>query len=290
MSNPEVNSEFPAIDNLSQKLRVLFIHGGGWRKGADLSKQPFSQYLGSKFTNFHCEGMPNTSEFEKCIFQQANAILSFKPHIIVTKSQGGPTLLNLYQRGIYFGPAVITCPAVVPGIDNLILSTKVPYLIVGGTRDNEARPDLIEALYNKNKNENNNQLIERIWVDDIHSLKSLLIDENENDNGIDNGNVRDNMNDENGRGNIEEKEEQMFRNEKVVKITLYQCVKRCWESYLAMNENDRLPIDQFWAKKIPDDAFKGTYDWLPNNSNIKGDLENTRHKGAGGGNNCCCVL
>ena len=57
-----------------------------------------------------------------------------------------------------------------------------------------------------------------------------------------------------------------------------------------MNENDRLPIDQFWAKKIPDDAFKGTYDWLPNNSNIKGDLENTRHKGAGGGNNCCCVL
>jgi hypothetical protein len=56
-------------------LKVLFIHGGGWHVGQDLADQPFSHFLRKHFPDsFHVESMANTSEFEKCIMQQARAI------------------------------------------------------------------------------------------------------------------------------------------------------------------------------------------------------------------------
>ena len=60
---------------MSNSLKVLFIHGGGWHIDQDLADQPFSHYLRKHFPqSFHVESMANTSLFEACIMQQAKAI------------------------------------------------------------------------------------------------------------------------------------------------------------------------------------------------------------------------
>ena len=91
----------PTPETLSSSLKVLFIHGGGYGKGRDLAKQPFAKYLESHFNNTHIEHMENTSKFESCIRQQTEAIIKYKPHLIVCKSQGGPTLFQLLHRNIF---------------------------------------------------------------------------------------------------------------------------------------------------------------------------------------------
>lgn len=79
--------------------------------------------------------MKNTSDFEECVKQQVAAIRSFKPDVVIGKSQGGPTIMRLIHDKVWNGPSIICCGALVPGIDNFKLPPHVPFLIVNGSKD-----------------------------------------------------------------------------------------------------------------------------------------------------------
>ena len=204
----------PTTETLSSTLKVLFIHGGGWGKNRVLSQQPFAKYLESHFENTHIENMKNTSEFEKCIRQQTTAIIKYKPHLIVCKSQGGPTLFQLIHRNIWKGPSILCCPAIVPGIDNVKLLNNVPFIIVSGSKDVAVPLSRIDHIMNTNKQFVENNTLKKIIVDDNHGLLTLLNDEQCKENN------------------------------------LYKIIEKCWNMYLDINENKRRNINEFSANKV----------------------------------------
>eukprot|EP01084_Bolivina_argentea_P184085 317563_1 len=227
----------PSSQTLSSSLRVLFIHGGGWGANRDLSKQPFAKYLESHFHNTHIENMKNTGLFEACIRQQTGAIIKYKPHLIVCKSQGGPTLFQLLHRKIWNGPSVLCCPAVVPGIDNVKLVSDAPFLIVSGSNDVAVPVSRINWIMEENKEFVNKGTIQTCIVDDDHGLNTLLDDEQCPDNN------------------------------------LYNQIEKCWNMYLNMDVDKRRHIDNFAADKMPvyDENTENNTDWFrkkkPSNQN-----------------------
>ena len=232
----------PTSDTLSSTLKVLFIHGGGYRVNSDLSKQPFAQYLESHFENTHIENMKNTSLFEQCIRQQTKAIIEYKPHLIVCKSQGGPTLFQLLHRGIWRGPSVLCCPAIVPGIDNTKLVHDVPFLIVSGSNDVAVPLSRIDHIIKDNQQFVDNNTVDKCIVDDDHGLLTLLDDEKCPDNN------------------------------------LYNQIEKCWNMYLNMNVDERRSIDKFTTDKIPqyDKNTENNTDWFrKSNKSNENDTNDT---------------
>ncbi|ETO15253.1 hypothetical protein RFI_22113 [Reticulomyxa filosa] len=226
-----------------EDLRILFIHGGGWGVNRDLSKQPFAQYLREHYKNFHCEVMTNTSEFEKCVRTQIHAIVAFQPHVIVCKSQGGPTLLQLLHRSIFFfkkkkniphlkiytyntkkkknlsleiwcGPSVLCCPAVVRSIDNFAFSSEAPFLVVSGTKDVAVPVKVVNDLVAHNQELIDKYAnVDKIFVDDGHGLNCLLNDDDP--------------------------------------VNLGFCISKVWSMYLHMAPQVRRPLDKFSVSQVP---------------------------------------
>jgi len=160
---------------MSNSLKVLFIHGGGWHIDQDLADQPFSHYLRKHFPqSFHVESMANTSLFEACIMQQAKAIQKFQPDIVVGKSQGGPTIFQLINRGYWRGPSVLCCPAVVRGFDEVKLPKDVPFIICMGNQDIAVKTEIGHWIKSQNPNDN----VRLVFVDGGHDLSCLLEDSN----------------------------------------------------------------------------------------------------------------
>lgn len=162
---------------MTEELRVLFIHGGGYATDRDLTKQKFSVYLSSKFKNFHCEHMTNTSDGPRCIKEQIQAISKFKPDLIVTKSQGGSLILELIHKGFWNGPTVMCCPAIILGIDDFTLPENVPFIALFG-EDDVAVP-VVRSEVLKMKNEKIGDNLEVIIIKDNHSLRTVCDDNNE---------------------------------------------------------------------------------------------------------------
>src|SRR5690606_19664084 len=107
----------------------------------------------------------------------ARAISSFRPHILVGKSQGGPTILQLIHRGYWKGPSLICCGAVVPGLDDCSLPDKVPFLLCYGSKDIAVPLSVAEHILEVNKHLGEN--IKLVVVEDDHSLAGLVNDEND---------------------------------------------------------------------------------------------------------------
>ena len=229
------NGNLPTLKTLSSSLRVLFIHGGGWKINTNLSEQPFAKYLQSHFSQTHVENMTNTGLFEQCIRQQTAAIIQFKPHLIVCKSQGGPTLLQLLHRGIWRGPSVLCCPAIVPGIDDVSLVSDVPFLIVSGSKDIAVPLSHIDYIMQSNQAFVDNGTVQKCIVEDDHGLLTLLNDEQCKENN------------------------------------LYRQIERCWSMYLSMDENERRSVDKFTTAEIPkyDQNTENNTDWFREQSKSK---------------------
>jgi len=161
--------------NHAKNLRVLFIHGGGSGKGRDLSRQAFAKYLQKRYSHVHVEHMLDTTNFEACIDQQAQAIQRFHPHVIVTKSQGGPIIMELMQRGYWLGPSVLCCAALIPNWDDFTLPPGVPFILLNGSKDVAVPLQVAHHLIEVNKNLEQN--IKLVVVEDGHALKTVLHDE-----------------------------------------------------------------------------------------------------------------
>ena len=85
-------------------LRVLFVHGGRASDSRDTRQSPFALYLSARFENFAMRCVRHTSDFEHSISEHAEEIESFHPDVVVGRSQGGPTILELVHRGLWRGP------------------------------------------------------------------------------------------------------------------------------------------------------------------------------------------
>jgi len=152
----------------------LFIHGGGYGVGRDLTQQPFADYLRSHFTEFHMEHMVDTSNWQACLQQQADAIQTFKPDVVIGKSQGGPTIMQLIHQQCWKGPSILCCPALVPGIDNFQLPPRIPVIVVVGSEDKAVPVRIGEKFLETNKDLKKN--IKLYTVHAGHGLTCLTND------------------------------------------------------------------------------------------------------------------
>jgi hypothetical protein len=92
------------MTDASSRPRVLFIHG--------LEGHP--QGTKALFLARHFDALTpamDTSDFEKSVATQAEAIASFAPDLIVGSSFGGAVAVTLMQRGIWKNPTVLLAPA-----------------------------------------------------------------------------------------------------------------------------------------------------------------------------------
>ena len=166
----------PAPDR-NDRLRVMFIHGGGSTDVSDREQEPFARYLRARYDQFSMKAVRHTSDFESVIRTHAEEARRFKPDIIVGRSQGGPTILELMHRGIWCGPAVLCCPAIVPIVDDHLmrLPDSLPLLIVTGASDEQVPLTRVEDLYAANRARLQGGCA-LIVVQDTHALCSLLND------------------------------------------------------------------------------------------------------------------
>ena len=158
-------------------LRVMFIHGGGSTDGDDRENEPFARYLRARFEHFSMQVVRHTSDFELVIRTHAEEAQRFRPDVIVGRSQGGPTILELMHRGLWNGPSVLCCPAIVPTVDDHLqhLPDNVPLLLATGNADEQVPLERVQGLYDAN-----HARLQRglglIVVEDVHALCSLLDD------------------------------------------------------------------------------------------------------------------
>jgi len=173
------NGTFPVkpSDEQDSSLRVMFIHGGGSTDGLDRTHDPYAVYLRARFQHFTMRSVRQTSDFELVVRTHAEEAATFRPDVIVGQSQGGPTILELMHRGLWQGPSVICCPALVDGVDDhlLHLLDNVPILLVTGRLDQQVPLHRVQSLHAANSARLAGGL-GLIVVEDIHSLCSLCND------------------------------------------------------------------------------------------------------------------
>eukprot|EP00941_MAST-03F_sp_MAST-3F-sp1_P000236 g236.t1 len=164
-------------------IKVLFIHGGGSRDNFNRFLEPFAVYLKTVFgkDNFTMKNVRMTSDFELCIATHGEEIKRFRPDVVVGRSQGGPTILALIKRKMWLGPSVICCPALVPGLDDHLVTNlprNVPIVLLIGLVDEQVPYKRVcQMLWNEKVREHLGKGFEAYCVDDIHALKSILNDE-----------------------------------------------------------------------------------------------------------------
>jgi hypothetical protein len=86
------------------RLRVLFIHG---QEGSPQGSK--ARALAAAFETR--TPMMDTANFEACVAQQAEAIRSFRPDVVVGSSFGGAVAVALLQREAWSGPTLLLAQA-----------------------------------------------------------------------------------------------------------------------------------------------------------------------------------
>ena len=146
-------------------LRVLFIHG--------LESSPQgakARFLAERFTAL--TPAMDTSDFARCVRQQATVLAEFRPDVVVGSSFGGAVLLALVRAGAWWGPTVLLAPAAahfgVPGA----LPEGIPVTIVHGVAD-----DVVDIASSRALGKTGSpDLVKLLEVDDGHRLQSLIDD------------------------------------------------------------------------------------------------------------------
>ena len=142
-----------------ERIRVLFIHG--------LESSPQSRKAKVLATAFDAvtPGM-DTSDFEGCVQQQAEAISAHAPHVVVGSSFGGAVLAALMQRGLWTGPSLFLAQAALKrGLEPALPDT-ASVVIVHGRQDDVVDPEDSRRLAAAN----NRSSVMLIEVEDDHSL------------------------------------------------------------------------------------------------------------------------
>ncbi|MCO5170733.1 MAG: hypothetical protein M9894_30770 [Planctomycetes bacterium] len=144
-------------------MRVLFMHGLESSPQGDKAR-----YLAARF-EAHTEAM-DTGDFLACLEQQARAIASFRPDVVVGSSFGGALAVVLLVRGAWAGPTLLLAQASARFDPNLRLPDAVPALLVHGTRD-----DVIDIEGSRRLARTGTPgLVRLVEVDDGHRLGTLL--------------------------------------------------------------------------------------------------------------------
>jgi hypothetical protein len=145
--------------------RVLFIHG--LESGPQGTK---AQLLGEHFEAL--TPAMETSRFEACVRQQAEAIRRFRPDLVIGSSFGGGVAVALLQRGLWRGPTLLLAAAVrEQGLPSR-LPEGVRVWLVHGRRD-----DLVPLASSRGLARSGTPaLVRLIEVDDDHRLSASLAD------------------------------------------------------------------------------------------------------------------
>ena len=145
---------------MNARLRVLYVHG---LEGSPQGHK--ARYLRQRF-DVVAEAM-DTSDFERCVRQQADVIARERPDVVVGSSFGGAVAAALVQRGKWRGPTLLLAPALRHlGVERT-LPAGLPIAIVHGTRDAVVAIDDSRALARALG-------VELIEIDDEHRLEALL--------------------------------------------------------------------------------------------------------------------
>jgi hypothetical protein len=165
----------PEMPELS-RLRIQFVHGGGWspQRPNDVTQWPL-EFLERRCADASMARCPDTTDFGAVVRRVGREIASFRPDVLVGKSQGGPTILKLMKLGVWKGPAVLLCPALFYGFDDFVVpETQCPALVAClGSRDVAVPPHVGEALVRENQDRaTRGEVLLRV-VDDDHSLRCL---------------------------------------------------------------------------------------------------------------------
>lgn len=145
--------------------RVLFVHG--------LESSP--QGTKARVLAEHFEAWTpamDTSDFEACVAQQAEAIRSFAPDVVVGSSFGGAVVVALLQRGLWKGPTLLLAQAAAEQGVRPELPTGVRVWIVHGRHDEVVPPASSRRLARTGSA----SLVRHIEVDDDHRLSRSVAD------------------------------------------------------------------------------------------------------------------
>lgn len=168
----------PSLGCKTDSFSVQYVHGGGSTSTTDRTQDPFAIYLRARLERFGMREIRMTHAFEQAIEQHAEEIRALKPDILIGRSQGGPTILELVKRGHWNGPIMLCCPAMVDGIDEHIMDLPrgFPVIVVAGVVDEQVNIHTLKRFYKRNKDRLQGGL-KFVSVKDIHCLQSLLNDE-----------------------------------------------------------------------------------------------------------------
>lgn len=144
-------------------LRVQYIHGlGGSPEGVKAS------YLAEHFITLAPE--MDTSNFEGAVRAQGEALIGFRPDVLVGSSFGGAIALVLLQRSVFRGPTLLLAPAITAYDIEPRIPDNVFVHIVHGTQDDVVNIEDSRAL----SQTGSNGMVTLFEVEDTHRLPSLV--------------------------------------------------------------------------------------------------------------------
>ena len=147
----------------SSPLRVHFIHG--------LEGSPTGAKASFLAEHFDSVAPPmDTSNLERAIETQAQAIRDRKPDVLVGSSFGGAIAVALLDRGAYRGPTVLLAPAAAKLGVRSELPLGVAVTIAHGVKDDVVPFDDSVALAATGSR----GLVQLVAVEDGHRLQTLV--------------------------------------------------------------------------------------------------------------------
>jgi hypothetical protein len=145
------------------RLRVQFIHG---LEGSPQGSK--AQLLAQHFTAL--TPAMDTGDFAACVAVQAEALVRFRPDVLVGSSFGGAVAVELLQRGLWRGPTLLLAQAASKRADCASLPEGVRVWLVHGLRD-----ELVEIEDSRRLARTGSpELVRMIEVDDDHPLRGLV--------------------------------------------------------------------------------------------------------------------
>jgi alpha-beta hydrolase superfamily lysophospholipase len=108
--------------------RILFVHG------LEGSPQGRKARLFERHFDAHTPWM-DTRDFDACVRQQADALASYRPDLLVGSSFGGAVVVTLLEQGLWTGPTLLLAPAALRLCPISRLAENVPVTIVHGRGD-----------------------------------------------------------------------------------------------------------------------------------------------------------
>jgi predicted esterase len=144
-------------------LRVQFIHG---LEGSPQGSK--ARFLARHFTAL--TPAMDTGDFAGCVVLQAEALLRFRPDVLVGSSFGGAVAVELLQRGRWRGPTLLLAQAALKRGGCASLPEGVRVWLVHGLRD-----ELVEIEDSRRLARTGSpELVRLIEVDDDHPLRGLV--------------------------------------------------------------------------------------------------------------------